>query len=419
DVISAIEFDSSGSYLATGYRGGQIVLSERTDIKNHVSRRDLERADYSASRHAKYSYKTQFQSHKSEFDSLRSLEISEKINKIRWCQPANSALYLLSTNDKTIKFWKVQEKKVKIISEMNSDTLYSSGNCSVASSSTASPPVYLPNGGRLERQYNYISNDLSFPPEGFPSLRFTTVASQQKSLIAQCRRVYANSHDYNIHSISNNSDGETFISADDLRINLWNLEMCNQGFNIVDAKPANMEHLSEVITCAEFHPTHCNILAYSSSNGSIRLIDMRQSALCDKHSQLFVGQKSPALWSPFTGIISSISDIKFEKNGRHILSRDYMTVKLWDINMDSGPVATFSVHEYLRPMWRWTKNSNRLLLVFVSILSAHEFIRLTLVTMCLQFSVVNICVISNQFRVFSCAGENCEETTLEASTNPM
>lgn len=30
------------------------------------------------------------------------------------------------------------------------------------------------------------------------------VASQQKSLIAQCRRVYANSHDYNIHSISNN-----------------------------------------------------------------------------------------------------------------------------------------------------------------------------------------------------------------------
>ncbi|OAY80046.1 Serine/threonine protein phosphatase 2A 55 kDa regulatory subunit B beta isoform, partial [Ananas comosus] len=89
-----------------------------------------------------------------------------------------------------------------------------------------------------------------------------------------------------------------------------------------------------------------------SSNGSIRLIDMRQSALCDKHSQLFVGQKSPALWSPFTGIISSISDIKFEKNGRHILSRDYMTVKLWDINMDSGPVATFSVHEYLRPMVR-------------------------------------------------------------------
>ena len=40
------------------------------------------------------------------------------------------------------------------------------------------------------------------------------------------------------------SDGETFISADDLRINLWNLERSNQSFNIVDVKPANMEDVT-------------------------------------------------------------------------------------------------------------------------------------------------------------------------------
>ncbi|KAF5822836.1 putative transcription factor WD40-like family [Helianthus annuus] len=74
-------------------------------------------------------------------------------------------------------------------------------------------------------------------------------------------------------------DGETFVSADDLRINLWNLEISNQSFNIVDVKPANMEDLTEVITSAEFHPAHCNTLAYSSSKGSIRLIDLRQPAL--------------------------------------------------------------------------------------------------------------------------------------------
>lgn len=45
----------------------------------------------------------------SQFDYLKSLEIEEKINKIRWCQTANGALFLLSTNDKTIKFWKVQK----------------------------------------------------------------------------------------------------------------------------------------------------------------------------------------------------------------------------------------------------------------------------------------------------------------------
>ncbi|TYH36598.1 hypothetical protein ES332_D13G275400v1 [Gossypium tomentosum] len=43
---------------------------------------------------------------------------------------------------------------------------------------------------------------------------------------------------------------------------------------------------SEVITSAEFHPAHCNMLAYSSSKVSIRLIDLRQSALCDYHEML-------------------------------------------------------------------------------------------------------------------------------------
>ncbi|MFS7975044.1 putative protein phosphatase 2A regulatory subunit PR55 [Helianthus anomalus] len=41
-------------------------------------------------------------------------------------------------------------------------------------------------------------------------------------------------------------DGETFVSADDLRINLWNLEISNQSFNIVDVKPANMEDLTRI-----------------------------------------------------------------------------------------------------------------------------------------------------------------------------
>ncbi|KAG4120622.1 hypothetical protein ERO13_D11G155700v2 [Gossypium hirsutum] len=69
------------------------------------------------------------------------------------------------------------------------------------------------------------------------------------------------------------------VEAVSSSINLWNLEISNQSFNIVDVKPANMEDLTEVITSAEFHPTHCNMLAYSSSKGSIRLIDLRHQ-LC-------------------------------------------------------------------------------------------------------------------------------------------
>lgn len=50
----------------------------------------------------------------------------------------------------------------------------------------------------------------------------------------------------------------------------------------------------------------------------------------------------------FSEIISSINDIRFSPCGRYLLSRDYMTLKLWDINMDAGPVAAYPVHESLR-----------------------------------------------------------------------
>ena len=50
----------------------------------------------------------------------------------------------------------------------------------------------------------------------------------------------------------------------------------------------------------------------------------------------------------FSEIIASISDVRFSRNGRYILSRDYLTVKLWDVTMESRPVEVYPVHDYLR-----------------------------------------------------------------------
>jgi serine/threonine-protein phosphatase 2A regulatory subunit B len=46
-----------------------------------------------------------------------------------------------------------------------------------------------------------------------------------------------------------------------------------------------MEELTEVITAAEFHPTQCNVFMYSSSKSNIKLADMREAALCDRHAK--------------------------------------------------------------------------------------------------------------------------------------
>ena len=45
-----------------------------------------------------YDVYSTFQSHEPEFDYLKSLEIEEKINKIKWLPQQNAAHSLLSTN---------------------------------------------------------------------------------------------------------------------------------------------------------------------------------------------------------------------------------------------------------------------------------------------------------------------------------
>lgn len=169
---------------------------------------------------------------------------------------------------------------------------------------------------------------------------------------ASPRRTFANAHTYHINSISVNSDQETFLSADDLRINLWHLEVVNQSYNIVDIKPTNMEELTEVITAAEFHPTECNVFVYSSSKGTIRLCDMRSAALCDRHSKQFEEPENPTNRSFFSEIISSISDVKLSNSGRYMISRDYLSIKVWDLHMETKPIETYPVSVFDRPFIR-------------------------------------------------------------------
>ena len=302
DIISCVEYNNTGDLLATGDKGGRVVIFQRDRA-----------AKVAVPRRGEYNVYSTFQSHEPEFDYLKSLEIEEKINKIRWLKRTNPANFLLSTNDKTIKLWKVTERDKR------------------------------PEGFNLKDETGIKRDSTSIT-----SLKVPVFKPMELMVEASPRRIFANAHTYHINSISVNSDQETYLSADDLRINLWHMEVTDQSFNIVDIKPANMEELTEVITAAEFHPLECNLFVYSSSKGTIRLCDMRQQALCDKHAKLFEEPEDPTNRSFFSEIISSISDVKFSHNGRYMVTRDYLSVKVWDLQMDTKPIETYQVHEYLR-----------------------------------------------------------------------
>eukprot|EP00210_Caulerpa_lentillifera_P008542 g8148.t1 len=362
DIISVMDFDLSGNFLATGDKGGRVVLFERhhnPEETNHSLNPDV-RTPQTRPHSVGFRYLTEFQSHLPEFDYLKSLEIEEKINCVRWCRSYNTSKMLLSANDKTIKLWRVSSsnRRLKHMSSFSSDLSSSVGGFKSGlhfSSSSSS----ISGGGTKSRQASLIGAfrdepDLELSENSLNGVSKVAMEEEEEevneTIESKNLRVFGNAHAYHINSISVNSDQETFLSSDDLRIHLWNLEVTNTTFNIVDLKPDNMEDLTEVITCSECHPQHCFLFAYSSSKGLSRLVDRRQRALCDYEDSalLFESPELPQDHSLFSEIVNSISDLKFSGDGRYLLTRDYLTLKLWDLNMNTCPVQIFNVNDHLR-----------------------------------------------------------------------
>lgn len=100
DILSAIAFDKSGDFLAVGDKGGRVIIFKYLELKN--------------SRYFDYRYFSEIQSHEPEFDHLKSIELNEKINALDFLHNyKSSSVQLLSTNDRIIKLWRVDNKQRK------------------------------------------------------------------------------------------------------------------------------------------------------------------------------------------------------------------------------------------------------------------------------------------------------------------
>lgn len=293
DIITAIEFDPTGKYLSLGDKAGRLIIFDSSNAGNFKGKNP----------NPEYQYLTELQSHIKEFDYLKSTEIEERINQIQWLRPQGNNLYVLTTNDKTIKTWKISEKKIK-------------------------KPVFL----------NKTDKDTKLPQ----------MQVSEVGLMPTLLKTYPQLHSYHINSLSLCSNGENFLSGDDLRVNLWTLDRNNEAFNVVDLKPDNLEEISEVITSSKFHPTHSNIFMYSTSKGVIKVGDLRKSSLSEKTAMTLEVKENPANKNFFTDIIISICDACFSKNGKYVFSRDFCTVKVWDLANTSKPVSVISLYDPIK-----------------------------------------------------------------------
>lgn len=293
DVLSALAFDKTGEYLSVGDNGGRVIVFKRIRSKKR-------------SRVDDYEYFAEFQSHEPGFDYLKSAEIEEKINSIEWINIGNAPLQLLSTNDKTIKLWKINYQRKKEIE-----------------------------GSSVSLSKNGV-------------IKFPTSKVVSEDYEASMRKEFTNAHNYHINSLSVASDGEHFLSSDDLRVNIWNIETNKTTFSIVDIKPPNIDDLNEVITHAEFHPQIQEMFLMSSSKGATHVCDIRENSSFEKCALKLEVPIDPAKKHFFTEIVSSVSSANFNPvNDKQIICRDYLTVKVWDIRNQSKPVKNLYVTDYI------------------------------------------------------------------------
>ena len=269
--------------------------------------------------------------------------------------------------DKTIKLWKVFEKS-----------------------------MYRQSGGKSfsKKYYEYksefddingVSSDVKLP--NLPNIERDDIITAAIS-----RRVYSNGHKFHIHSLEVNCDCETFISCDDLRINLWNFDSPSNNFVLCDLKPDSIENLTKTITSVSLNPIHCNIMSYATSMNKIYLCDMRTNCqiynnslllnnnninnpnfnyndyldddeyisdndilnidndddLLNHNSQIY-SYNQPILKRDFYSDIGSlIRSIKFSNNGMNIIVRDYFNSYIWDIRNNSKPISIIPIQPYFK-----------------------------------------------------------------------
>lgn len=159
---------------------------------------------------------------------------------------------------------------------------------------------------------------------------------------------YPQLHSYHINSLSACSNGENFLSGDDLRINIWTLDHSVEAFNVIDLKPDNLEEISEVITSARFHPISNNLFLFSTSKGIVKVGDLRKSSHCDDTAITLEAKDTTGTKNFFTDIIVSICDATFSQNGKYIFARDFCTVKVWDIANTSKPLANIPIYDPIK-----------------------------------------------------------------------
>jgi len=144
----------------------------------------------------------------------------------------------------------------------------------------------------------------------------------------------------------NKINTQNFISSDEFKIYLWDLNVPGEVFNVVDIDPSmeldNPEKITKSVVC-DFNP---HLFAYGTNKGNIRFCDLRTSSDHLTFSKNFFDENSNLNKTIFANALLGVHDINMSlSNSYAIATRHYLSVNLWDIRKQNEPSTKFLVYE--------------------------------------------------------------------------
>lgn len=157
-----------------------------------------------------------------------------------------------------------------------------------------------------------------------------------------------------IQALSVSADGETFMSVEDLQVFWWHFESADttKATCIADLRPPSgaLDEVEELVTASSFHPTHSSLFLLTRSSGVLNIGDLRDPPSRQKRKYAIrselTPQQNPLSCPAYDEILCSISDASF-LGPDHVVTRDYLSLKLWDLRKPDQPCAMMPVMNYV------------------------------------------------------------------------
>jgi serine/threonine-protein phosphatase 2A regulatory subunit B len=286
-LVTNCKFSHDGSTIAVSDKGGRIILFKKNESK--------------LNKQPKLDYFYEYAAQEKEFDVHKSVEYSEEIKGLSILPLKNhNKVDIITANARTIKLDRVYKDKVRIYD--NSD-----------------------------------GKSLSVPK----------VTHTKPEIKHKTKRVFKYVHHTDINTIAENKINPWhFASSDDHKIFLWDLNVQNEVFNVVDIEPSMELDTPDKITKTVFCDYNPSIFAYGTNKGSIKYCDFRTSSDHISFASGFSDENSNLNKTVFANSLLAVHDINMNlSNSYTFCTRHYLSVNLWDIRKQTEPTSKFLVYE--------------------------------------------------------------------------